>query len=311
MNHPSQYVLAALFGSLALVLSALTFHLSPTLASSKPWEPVLSYIRPVFNIAPSFFDEENVVTKPIADPNQITANAYVVSNINSGEVYMEKNSSTVFPVASMSKLITAIAATDMFKRDMVVEVKQTEYELPPDHSNLIVGEKMTLEEMLYPMLLSSSNIAAESISRSKDRGEFLESMSSYAWEIGMPSAYFADPSGIDPHNAASARDIFALAQYLYKFRPDVLSITRINTFDLATTTDHGSHSIHNIHPFVMDENFLGGKTGRTPEAGETMLTILNIGEEPIAFVVLKSDLGQREADTRKLVRKYKSLMGLE
>jgi D-alanyl-D-alanine carboxypeptidase len=100
---------------------------------------------------------------------------------------------------------------------------------------------------------------------------------------------------------SSALDILSLAKYLYDFRPDILALTRTVSMSVATTTSHGMHDFVSIHPFISDPRFIGGKTGRTIAAGETMLTILRISDHPIAFIVLGSDFGARENDTRLLL----------
>ena len=244
--------------------------------------------------------------KPSGDPATpgLTAYSYLVGNVSTGKIYMEKNADVVLPVASMSKLITAIAATDYYSATTTIMVTEPETLVASDTSQLVAGERFTLKEMLYPMLLNSSNVAAEALASSTDRAKFMELMSSYAWEVGMPGSYFADPSGLSPQNTATAHDFFALAKYLYLSRPDILSVTRMARFDVATTTDHHSHSFISIHPFVNAANFLGGKTGHTDQAGDTMLTILNIGGQPIAFIVLKSVTGGRAGDTQLLIDAY-------
>lgn len=231
----------------------------------------------------------------------VSAKAFLVGDVNTGKIYFERDSKKRMPVASISKLITAVVATDTMFPETVVEITPKEAEVPPDESDIKAGERFTLHELLHPLLLDSSNIAAEAIASSSDRGKFLESMLSYAWEVGMSQAYFEDPSGISPYNTASAVDIFALAKYLVKFRPDILTLTATVRSQLATTSDHGSHDFKNIHPFVADLRFVGGKTGRTPEAGETMLTILTINGKPTAFIVMGSSFGSRENDTRILL----------
>lgn len=238
-----------------------------------------------------------------SDPwKSFTARAYLIGNVETGEIIAQKNSGSAMPVASMSKLITAIVATDTIASTTIIEITAAEASsTDPDSSGIGAGEKFALNEMLYPLLLSSSNIAAEAIASSTDRRKFLELMSGYAWEVGAPRAYFADPSGINPHNMASAEGIFEIAKYLYKSRSDILALTRIPEIFVATTSDHGAHIFKSTHPFVMDARFVGGKTGRTPEAGETMLTILNIDGQPIAFVVMGSAYGMREGDTKFLI----------
>mgnify|MGYP001558295580 FL=1 len=233
---------------------------------------------------------------------RITARAYLVGNVETGKIYFERNFAKQLPVASISKLVTAIIATETLASSSIIEITPSETMVPPDGSGIGAGERFTVKELLYPMLLDSSNIAAEAIASSRsNRMKFLELMSSYAWEVGMPQAYFADPSGIDPHNQASAKDIFALAQYLYKFRSDILAITRTLSLEVATTSEHGAHNFTNIHPFIDDARFIGGKTGRTKEAGETMLTILRINGQAIAFIIMGSENGAREGDTRILI----------
>ncbi len=247
------------------------------------------------------------VPAPVTTHDQITARAYVVGNALTGHVYISSHDKMVLPVASMSKLITTLTATDTMSPTTTVTITPEETDVPPDGSDLRVGETFILSELLYPMLLDSSNVAAEAIASSSDRAKFLYLMSSYAWEIGMPTAFFADPSGLSPENVASADDMLALARYLYTYRPDILALTRTPHLVLATTTDHGSHEVDSIHPFVSDPRFIGGKTGRTPEAGETMMTILRIGSQPIVFVVMGSDYGMRQADTDLLIQRFEDL----
>ncbi len=235
----------------------------------------------------------------------VTAVAYLVGNVKTGKIYLEKNSNRVLPVASMSKLVTAFVATDVFLATSTITITEQAVLAPPDGSNLMVGEHFTLKEILQPLLLNSSNVAAEAISSSTNQVKFLELMRSYAWEVGMPHSFFADPSGVSPQNVASAEDLFGLAKYLVYYRPDILTMTRVPMASIATTTEHGSHQFVSTHPFVNDLRFIGGKTGRTEEAGETMMTILNIADQPIAFIILDSRYGARENDTRILLENLK------
>lgn len=240
---------------------------------------------------------------------RISAKAYLVGNVHTGEIYLEQNISRVLPVASMSKLVTAFVATDVLSATSTITITQEAVFAPQDSSNLLTDEQFELQEILLPLLMNSSNVAAESIaSATEDRTTFMELMSSYAWEIGMPDAYFADPSGVNPQNVASARGLFALAKYLVNSRQDILQITKIASSQTATTTLHGSHQYTNTHPFVRDSRFVGGKTGRTPEAGETMMTILNIDGETIVCIVLGSKYGYREKDTRLLFEDVEKIL---
>ena len=244
--------------------------------------------------------------KPKIVRSPITAKAYLVGNVRTGEVYMVRNKNTVLPVASMSKLITAVESIDQFSLTGTTTIASSTMAYP-DAQKYTEGEIFTIEEALYPLLVSSSNIMAETLASTTSRARFMDLMSSYAWEIGMPSTYFADPSGLSPQNVSSASDFFALARYLFNLRPDILTITKTPKFTLATTTEHGYREINSTHPFVNEANFLGGKTGRTPQARDTMLTILDIKNIPIAFIVLGSE--DRKKDTLYLINQVNSIIG--
>jgi len=239
---------------------------------------------------------------PAAPTDGIAAEAYIVGDLDTGKIYFERGADKVLPFASMSKLITALVATNMYPSDTAITITPEEADVAPDLSGIKAGETFTAKELIYPLLLTSSNIAAEAFASSTDRIEFLSLMSGYSWEIGMPHAYFADPSGISPQNAGTARGFFAMARYLYKSRKDILAITRTVNYSIATTTGHDAHAIVNIHPFVSDPRFLGGKTGHTSAALDTMLTILNMQDHPIAFIVLRSP-DYRTQDTDALIGK--------
>jgi len=302
---------------LALIGIAAGVRISQSLSEQKlPYSDISVSIGKPLSTEKSFYGSKESSTasgagkaSPSASPAvpAISARAYLAGNVATGKILLEKNSGTALPVASMSKLITAFAATDMLPASTTITITPEELNVASDTSRLAAGESFTMGELLYPLLMNSSNVAAEALASSSDRSKFLESMKSYAWEVGMPKTYFADPSGLSPQNVSTARDFFALARYLYRSRPDILAITRIKASSVSTTTEHGAHNFTNIHPFVRDPDFLGGKTGHTPEARDTMLTIMDIGGQPVAIVVIASD--DRKKDTALIIEKVIKMPG--
>lgn len=261
------------------------------------------------NIIPdSSFYEKPVLDKAGKTTKQtssISAKSYIVGDVSTGQIYIQKSPELVLPVASMSKLITAIVAIDrqgyskVIKTDDVIFANQ-------DSTKIIPRENLTVNDLLYPLLLNSSNLVAEALASSTNRMNFMEDMSSYAWEIGMKDTFFADPSGLNPLNISSANDFFALAKYLYNSRTDILSITKNFEMTIATTTEHGFYKFRSTHPFVNHPDFLGGKTGRTNQARETMLTILSIKDKPIAIIILGSE--DRRRDTQYLLEQVTKIL---
>ena len=310
--EPHRKIITTLIACVVFLGITAGYKINQIIKSNNVPKRVVPALHDDIPVPDSTFLQEHTVDAPmpIASPKLpsipgVTARAYLVGNIETGKVYISRNRQVIMPVASMSKLVTAFAATDMLPASSTIEIIPQALLAPPDKSNLTAGERFTLHDILYPLLLDSSNVAAEAISSSTgNRDSFLLLMRSYAWEVGMPHSYFADPSGVSPQNAASAQDIFGLAKYLFNYRPDILALTRSGTTTVATTTDHGSHEFVSTHPFNGNPRFIGGKTGRTLEAGETMMTILDIDDQPIAIIILGARYGSRESDTRILLQKF-------
>lgn len=252
---------------------------------------------------------EPVVIKKVDKP-YVSAESYLVANLETGERYIDHNSSKIYPIASVSKLYTALVVHHLFDLEKEISVTQSMLDSYGDAGHLVFDEKLLPDELLHALLMESSNDAALAFAQSFDlpatsTTKFMEQMNAFAKEIGMHSTHFADPSGLSLKNVSNASDLAVLSRYLYRSEKDILKISRTKIVDLATTTSHGSHHFVNINPFVNSPTFIGGKTGRTDAARETMVSLFN--EEidsikyPIVIVVLRSDLGQREIDTEKLL----------
>ena len=137
-------------------------------------------------------------------------------------------------------------------------------------------------------------------------------MNKTAQSLGMTETSFRDTSGLSSGNVSSANDLFRLARYMYLDEANILSITKIPSFSLATTTDHSSHVFVNIDPFAYDPHYIGGKTGRSDAAGETMMSLFALPirgiVNPIVIIVLHSDQDARQTDSSELVGKLLNLI---
>ncbi len=235
----------------------------------------------------------------------VSAESYIVANLDTGETYLSLNSRQVFPIASVSKLYTALVVQHLFDSDMEIQITQSMLDAYGDAGKLVLDEKFTADELLYALLLESSNDAAEAYAQSFGYQEFMEEMNGFAKEIGLEHTSFRDASGLSPYNVSNATDLFTLSRYLYGHEKDILKISKTTEYDLATTSDHDSHHFVNINPYSAYSSFVGGKTGRTDEAKESMITLIRqeVGDEtyPIAIILLRSEFGQREIDTEKLL----------
>ena len=168
----------------------------------------------------------------------INARAFVVADLLTGDILLQKGLDKPYQIASVTKLATAQVALNMSLQD---------------------------SDLLYPLLLESNNQTAESIAATFGRQTFLQNMNDFVSKLGMTHTHFADPSGISPRNVASVRDLLTLTQYIYKNAPDLLDLTLVPSKD----------KWQNNNLFVQEHqaNYLGGKSGYTPEAKGTLVSV--------------------------------------
>ncbi len=252
-------------------------------------------------------------------PPQVSAESYIVANIQTGEVYAEQHASEPRPIASLTKLITALVANETihFGRTLTVTPDdRTQTEGTP--GSIAPHDVFTVGDLLYPLLMESNNAVAYTLSRYFGSENFLRWMNDKAKAIGMENTSFEDPSGISEHNVASANDLFHLTRYIYTSQSYILNITRLPKKTI--TSDGGrDYALANFNVFVGNPHFLGGKTGYTEAARQTMTSIfelpLNARNEfgapvqgvsattTIAIIVLGSE--DRKEDVERLLVWFK------
>lgn len=249
----------------------------------------------------------------------LSANSYLVVDLESNETVINKNEKKVLPIASLTKLITAIVAEDLLPPDEIITISRSAYNTYGNTGNLSVGEKISAKDLLYPLLLSSSNDAAEAFAEAVGRDKFIAEMNQRAKSLGLEDTFFADPSGLSPANTATAKDLAKLADYLYKSRPKILAITREKQYRL------GRHTWTNLNNISLMSNYVGGKNGYTEEADRTLVSIFQVPitssssanngavekkSRLLALVLLQSS--DRKNDTRGLINyltRYTSYLG--
>jgi D-alanyl-D-alanine carboxypeptidase len=261
------------------------------------------------SIEPSPIEVEvDIPRKEPSNKNFISAEEFLVGNIETGEVYLEFNVSKVFPIASLSKLYTALVVHHLFDLDQKITITPQMLKAYGSAGNLKTDEKFTPNELLHALLLESSNDAADAYAYTYGYEKFIEEMNAFAKEIGMDNTSFEDASGLSPRNVSNAEDLFALSRYLYASEQDILDISKKTKETIKESADHVSHTFVNINPFSKNPNFIGGKTGRTDQAKESMVSLfnktINGTTYPIAVIVLRSDFGERETNTEKLVNMF-------
>lgn len=231
-------------------------------------------------------------------PAPLTAESYLVSDLKTKEVILSKNKDKVVPIASVTKLMTALVALELFKPDEEIEISRRAYETYGGSGYFRTGDKLSLETMLYPLLLESSNDAAEAIAEKAGREKFLTKMNERARGLGMSATIFEDPSGLSPNNVSSAEDLIKLADYIHQNKTFLFDITKLKEYK------YGRFTWTNRNNLIGMNYYAGGKNGYTDEANRTLLSLFDLPlsefeTRKVVLVLLGSD--DRKADTRNIV----------
>jgi serine-type D-Ala-D-Ala carboxypeptidase (penicillin-binding protein 5/6) len=231
----------------------------------------------------------------------INADSYLVGDLDTGEIILVKDPEKVFPIASVSKLVTALVALDHFTSKQDVVVTKSSLATYGPSGGLQAGEKVKALDLLYPLLLESSNDVALLISEQFKPGEFPKLMNDKVQALGMVNSSYEEASGLSAKNVSTSNDLFKLAQYIYNETPHSLDITRIREFSLM------NHTWNNYNFFLKDKRFIGGKNGYTDEALRTAVEFFDLPvkkgatteNHPIVIIVLHTET--REQDINKLL----------
>nr|WP_238984998.1 D-alanyl-D-alanine endopeptidase [Candidatus Glomeribacter gigasporarum] len=216
--------------------------------------------------------------------------AYVIDQ-NTQQSLFEKNSRAVLPIASITKLMTAMVALDMYlPLNEILEVtdRDRDYEKGTG-SRLTVGSRLSREDMLHIALMASENRAAAALSRyyPGGRSAFIAAMNRKARALGMADTYFSDSTGLTSRNVSSARDLARMVRAAYRY-----PLIRAFSTDREHSVFTGRKTLtyHNTNALTASNAWEIGvqKTGFINEAGRCMVMQATLQNRPLIIVLLDS-----------------------
>ncbi|MFL9883014.1 D-alanyl-D-alanine endopeptidase [Paraburkholderia agricolaris] len=216
--------------------------------------------------------------------------AYVIDQ-NSGESLFDKNSRAVVPIASITKLMTAMVVLDS-KEPMTDQIEVTDEDRDYEKntgSRLSVGSVLSREDMLHIALMASENRAAAALSRYFPGGRpaFLAAMNAKAKQLGMTDTHFENPTGLTSQNVSSARDLVKMVNAAYQY-PLIRKFSTDHSYEVYT----GKRSLayNSTNALVRNPTWDIGlqKTGFINEAGECLVMQATIHGRPMIMVLLDS-----------------------
>lgn len=211
------------------------------------------------------------------DPTRIgietTSRSAMVMDVPTGKVLFEKEAQRAYPIASLTKLLTAMTVLDSHP-DMSEEGTILAEDDPHEGKAVFpIGERFQRTELLKGLLIGSVNIAGNTLARmSGDRESFVDAMNAKAQELGMLTSHFVDPTGLSPENRASARDVALMMRAALQY-PEIRAITKQGSLSLIGRATGKPYAIRSTN--LLLDSFLNkspyevvaGKTGSLPEAG--------------------------------------------
>lgn len=239
---------------------------------------------------------ENV--KPDA-PEINAESAISVESILSGadKIIFEKDSDKKLPIASLTKLMTAIVVLDNYDLSKIIKVDKFANMQPPMKQDVKLGDAMPIENFLGIMLIKSSNKSAYALSELMGEQKFVNLMNKKAFDIGLINTYFADPTGLSSRNISTAFDLTKLAEYILKNYPKIASISMIKELDIPNFG-----KFENTDQLLLEvPEIVCSKTGFTTEAKGCLLLVINNPKNNnfIINVVLGAD--DRFTEMKKLI----------
>ena len=241
------------------------------------------------------------------DPLDLKSSVALVLDRDTNEVLFSKNSSAVLPIASITKLMTAVVVTEAgLPLDEVLTVTQDDVDTEKgSHSRLRVGTQLTRGEMLHLALMSSENRAAHALGRHYPGGvqAFVAAMNRKAVALGMADTRYVEPTGLSSLNQSSARDLAVLVKEAGQHQ-----LIR----DLSTSPEHsvsiGSRlmQFRNTNSLVRSPAWEIGlqKTGYISEAGRCVVMQATLAGRQLIMVLLDSAGRYSRAGDAERIRKW-------
>jgi D-alanyl-D-alanine carboxypeptidase len=241
-------------------------------------------------------DKYDIISKAVVPV--LSSRAFILADLNTGEIILDKKSDDIHPIASVSKLMTAVIATEKMNLQEVAIVSRDATNAYGGQGGLSLGEKIRLSDLIFPLLMESSNDAAEVFADHYGHQNFLDEMNKKAAMLGMEDTYYNDPSGLDPKNSSTPKDLLKLVRYIWKNDPTIFDTTRVKQFSIK------GHTWLNRNAQLPLTGYIGGKNGFIDQALQTTASIFEIptvkgGVRKVVIVVLKSN--DKNGDVIKLI----------
>ncbi|MCY4577317.1 MAG: serine hydrolase [Candidatus Kaiserbacteria bacterium] len=252
--------------------------------------------------------------EPILSANSAVA---VITSTNGGDqTLFQKNKEKKLPMASITKLMTALVASETLRSDRSISINQSALNGKGVSGRFITGESILLNDALHAILIESNNEIAIAIAETVGREKFIQKMNDRAHQLKMFNTHFFNTTGLDPKegseniNYTTASDITLLLKHIFENKKDVFAILQKTNHTITEITTKRTIPIATTNDLLTDKEIvlqvLGGKTGTTPRAKNNLTIVAKTPSQKghIITVILKSE--DAFTDTRSMLHHLKN-----
>jgi D-alanyl-D-alanine carboxypeptidase (penicillin-binding protein 5/6) len=247
-------------------------------------------------------ETEEIIEEKDLISNDINANAVIsvevdFLNLNTERVIFEKNADLKLPIASLTKLMTALISFENYNLSDVIVISDAADLQPPMKTDFKLGDAFSVQEFINVMLIESSNKAALALSEKIGTENFIFLMNKKAKELGLKNTFFTDPTGISSKNVSTVKELIILVKYILNNYLEIAQISTIKNYELDNLG-----KITNTNQLLMEiPNIILSKTGFTNYANGCLLLILNNLENNKYLINIILGADDRFLEMRRLI----------
>ena len=243
-------------------------------------------------------DSEPAPSSQTAAP-QVVASAFLAQEVDGNTIVGAYQADYRWPIASITKLMTAVVALEKLGADTEIMISQTAADTEGDSGGFSAGEIFTVSDLIVAMMTVSSNDAAAALADYVGTPRFFDLMQEKAYDLKMTETSFIDATGLSYLNQSTAQDIATLIAYVQSSYPEILAPSRNVTNKIMERGSKLSRTLKNINTFAGTAGFEGGKTGFTDESKGNLVSLFNYNGKVYTLIVFGTT--DRFAETKKLL----------
>ncbi len=228
----------------------------------------------------------------------INAESALIKNLDTGITLFEQNPKRHWPLASLTKLLTAAVAEESVGLKKTITLTEEDIATEGDSGEFLVGESYTVSDLIKAMLLVSSNDAASAIGTFYGKERLRNALQEKIHALALKNTLVVEETGLSPLNQSTADEITKIAEDMVNNHRELMAMSGLSTANITEQNTGIKKILNNIHPFAGTKNFIGGKTGFITEAKGNLVTVVTMRGNQILLIILGAE--DRELETKKM-----------